>query len=184
VVFYINQVQRQLPSEGALQYFRSTPPIHTVTISGIDYAWIYPSVGMQHVFAGEVRLVGQAELAGYNLTDESGQPVTSAYPESVIFLSLFWEWQGKAEEEPIGISLVDEEGNTRGWGNPIETVAPLPYERWQDGMVVRDDFALVISPDTPPGEYRLAAWIDRPATGETVGVFELGDEVTIPIVPR
>ena len=77
--------------------------------------------------------------------------------------------KGKAEEEPIGISLVDEEGNTRGWGNPIETVAPLPYERWQDGMVVRDDFALVISPDTPPGEYRLAAWIDRPATGETVG---------------
>jgi hypothetical protein len=139
---------------------------------------------MQHVFAGEVRLVGQAELAGYNLTDESGQPVTSAYPESVIFLSLFWEWQGKAEEEPIGISLVDEEGNTRGWGNPIETVAPLPYERWQDSMVVRDDFALVIFPDTPPGEYRLTAWIDRPATGETVGVFDLGDEVTIPIDPR
>jgi hypothetical protein len=184
VVFYINQVQRQLPSEGVLQYFRSNPPLHIVTVNGIDYAWIYPSVGMQHVFAGEIRLVGQAELAGYNLTDESGQPVTSAYPESVVFLSLFWEWQGKAQEEPIGISLVDEAGQTRGWGNPIETISPLPYDQWQEGMVVRDDFALVIFPDTPPGEYRLAAWIDRPATGETVGVFELGDDVTIPIVPR
>jgi hypothetical protein len=184
VVFYINQVQRQLPSEGVLQYFQAIPPVHTVTFNGIEYAWVYPSVGMQHVFAGEVRLVGQAELAGYNLTDESGEPVTSAYPESVVFLSLFWEWQGKAEEDPIQISLVDKAGSTRGWGNRIETVAPRPYDEWQDGMIVRDDFALVIFAETPPGEYRLSVWIDRPATGETVGVFELGDEVTIPVVPR
>jgi hypothetical protein len=184
VVFYINQVQRQLPSEGALQYFQTTSPVYTVTLNGIDYAWIYPSVGLQHVFAGELRLVGQAELLGYNLTDEQGQRVTTAYPESVVFLSLYWEWQGKAEEEPIRISLVDDEGVTRGWGNPIETVAPYPFSEWQEGMVVRDDFALVIFPDTPPGEYRLSAWIDRPATSETVGVFPLDNEVTVQVVPR
>jgi hypothetical protein len=50
-------------------------------------------------------------------------------------------------------------------------------------MVARDDFALVIFADTPPGEYRLSAWVDRPATGETVGVFPL-DEVKIQVVPR
>jgi hypothetical protein len=53
---------------------------------------------------------------------------------------------------------------------------------WQDGMVVRDDFALVIFADTLPGEYRLAAWIERPATGETVGVFNLNEKLQV--VPR
>jgi 4-amino-4-deoxy-L-arabinose transferase-like glycosyltransferase len=184
VIFYINQTQRQLPSEGALQFFRAASPVYTVTLSGIDYAWIYPSVRMQHVLGGEVRLVGQSELLGYNLTNEAGQPVTAAYPESVVFLSLYWEWQGQAEEDKLRISLVDGDNQTRGWGNPIETAAPVPRAEWQDGMVARDDFALVIFPDTPPGEYRLAAWIERPATSETVGVFPLEEDAVISIVPR
>jgi hypothetical protein len=183
VVFYVNQVQRELPSRGALQFFRATPPAHKVSLRGIDYAWIYPSVGMQHVFPGEVRLVGQAELLGYDLVNEAGRPVTVVHPDSVVYLSLFWEWQGKAEDEPIGVSLVDADGVTRGWGNSIQTAAPVPYAEWQEGMVVRDDFALVIFADTQPGVYRLAVWIDRPATGETVGVFPLEDEVMIEVAP-
>jgi hypothetical protein len=182
VVFYINQLQRQLPSEGVLQYFQTRSPVYTVTLNGLDYAWIYPSVGMQHVLPGEVRLVGQSELVGYNLSDEAGQPVTSAYPESVVFLSVYWEWQGQAEGVELRVSLVDDTNKTRGYGNPIETVAPVPRAEWLDGMVARDDFALVIFPDTPPGEYRLAAWLDRPATGETVGVFNLEEKLRI--VPR
>jgi hypothetical protein len=183
VVFYINQTQRLLPSEGALQFFRaSASPVYTVTLNGLDYAWIYPSMRLQHVFDGEVRLVGQAELLGYNLTDEAHQPVTSAYPESVVLLSLFWEWQGQAADDKMRISLVDDKQQTRGYGNPIETVAPVPRAEWQDGMIARDDFALVIFPDTPPGEYRLAAWIERPATGETVGVFDLNEKLQV--IPR
>jgi hypothetical protein len=182
VVFYINQTQRQLPSEGALQFFRAASPVYTVALNGINYAWIYPSLGVEHMLAGEVRLVGQSELLGYNLRDETDQPVTTAYPESVVFLSLYWEWQGQAENDKLRISLVDKNNQTRGYGNPIETVAPVPRAEWQDGMVARDDFALVIFPDTPPGEYRLAAWIERTATGETVGVFPLEEKLRI--VPR
>ncbi|MFN8458467.1 MAG: glycosyltransferase family 39 protein [Anaerolineae bacterium] len=160
VVFYVNQTQRLLPSEGALQFFQSVPPVYTVTINGIDYAKIYPSVGMQHVWR-RIRLVGQSELLGYNLTSEAGQPVSNAYPESVVLVSLYWEWQGQAEGDKIGLSLVDGNNKTRGWGNPIETFAPLPRAEWQEGMVVRDNFALVIFPDTPPGDYHLAAWLSR-----------------------
>jgi hypothetical protein len=123
-------------------------------------------------------------LLGYNLADEAGQAVSSAYPESVVFLSVFWEWQGQAEGDKLRVSLVDEAGNTRGYGNPIDTIAPVSRGEWLDGMVARDDFALVIFSDTSPGEYYLSAWLDRPATGETVGVFPFENEVIIPIVPR
>jgi hypothetical protein len=183
VVFYVNQTQRQLPSEGALQFFQaSASPVFTVTLNGLDYAWIYPSLSLPHILAGEARLVGQSELLGYRLTDEAGQPVTTAYPESVVLISLYWEWQGQAEGDKLRLSLVDDNQQTRGYGNPIETVAPVARAEWQDGMIVRDDFALVIFPDTPPGDYRLAAWIERPATGETVGVFPLAE--ALKIVPR
>jgi hypothetical protein len=181
VVFYVNQIQRQLPSPGALQYFRAKPPAHTVTLNGIDYAWVYASAGMQHVIPNDARLVGQAELLGYNLTRESGEPLgaDAVYPESVALLSLFWEWQGKAPEEPLGLSLIDAQGQTRAWGNAIETNAPLPFDQWQPGMVARDEFALVIFPDTPPGDYRLSVWISRPTTGETVGVFPLDETISV-----
>ncbi|MFQ5576405.1 MAG: hypothetical protein ACE5G8_05380, partial [Anaerolineae bacterium] len=182
-VLYTNQIQRQMPTPGLLQFLRASPPEYVARMGGIDYAAVYRSVGMQHGFASEARLVGQAELLGYNLFDEAGRPVAAAYPDSVAYLSLYWEWQGKAEAEPVGVSLVDAGGVTRGWGNPVETVAPLPFEAWQEGMVVRDDFALLIFADTPPGDYRLSAWIDRPATGETVGVFPLAGE-TITVVAR
>ncbi|MGQ9501691.1 MAG: ArnT family glycosyltransferase [Anaerolineae bacterium] len=171
VVLYVNQVQRQLPSAGALQFFRATTPVYTVTLHGIDYAWIHPAPAVEHIIAGDVRLVGQGELLGYNLRDETGRPLHSVQPDSVAYLSLYWEWQGKSPDDPLRVSLVDVQGKTRGWGNHIRTVAPLPPEAWQEGMVVREDFALVIFADTPPDDYRLAAWIDRPATGETVGVF-------------
>lgn len=177
VVLYVNQVQRALPSAGALQFFRSTTPVYTVTLHGIDYAWIYPSVAMQHVIAGEVRLVGQAELLGYDLRDEAGRPVEMISPDTVAYLSLYWEWQGKSQDDPVGTSLVDGHGKTRGWGNRIQTVSPLPYTEWQEGMVARDDFALAVFADTPPGEYQLAVWIDRPSSGETVGVFPPGGVV-------
>ncbi len=184
VVFYVNQTQRQLPSEGALQFFQvSASPVYTVTLNGLDYAWIYPSLRLPYTLAGEVRLVGQSELLGYRLTDEAGQPVTMAYPESVVLISLYWEWQGQAAEDKLRLSLVDADNQTRGYGNPVETFAPVARAEWQDGMVVRDDFALVIFPDTPPGEYRLVAWIERPATGETVGVFPLDETLQIVLRP-
>ncbi|NJN93047.1 MAG: hypothetical protein HC875_02625 [Anaerolineales bacterium] len=99
VVFYVNQTQRQLPSEGAIQFFQaSASPVYTVTLNGLDYAWIYPSLSLPHTLDGEARLVGQSELLGYRLTDEAGQPVTTAYPESVVLISLY----GSGRARPRG----------------------------------------------------------------------------------
>lgn len=188
VVLYVNEVQRQLPSSGALQFFQAASPVYTITLRGIDYAWIYPSVQMQHVIAGEARLVGQAELLGYNLLHEDGEPVTTLPSNDTTTVQLYWEWQGKSPDDPIHLSLVDGSGYTWGWGNPLGTQARLPFDRWTEGMVARDDFALVVFPGTPPGDYQLKAWIDRPATGEVVGVFPLAPEdarlpVSRPLLP-
>jgi len=183
VVFYINQVQRQLPSEGALQHFQAISPAYTVTLRGTDYAWIYPSIGLQRIIQNEARLVGQAELLGYNITKDEGgrmkdegEKASSFILPPSSFVRLYWEWQGKSPDETIGLSLVDETGEVWGEGEALGTEARLPFEEWQEGMVARDDFSLSVFPGAPPGEYILKAWIDRPTTGEVVGVFPLNDE--------
>jgi hypothetical protein len=173
VILYANQLQRQLPTEGALQYFRAVEPAHIVTLHGLDYAWIYPSIRLQHIINGDARLVGQAELLGFNLFDPNGHRLAATPADRPAQLQLYWEWQGKSPAEPIGLSLIDENGHQWGWGHPLGTQARLPFAQWQDGFVAHDDFTLEIYPGAPPGDYYLKVWIDRPATGELVGAFPL-----------
>jgi hypothetical protein len=176
VILYINQVQRELPSAGALQFFQANPPAHIVTLNGLDYAWIYPSVKLQRIIEDETRLVGQAELLGFNLLSLTGQPIQAIPSGQKAMIQLYWEWQGKALAEPIGLSLIDQNGQEWGQGSSLDTQARFPFEQWHEGMVAHDDFILEVFPGTPPGDYYLKTWIDRPATGELVGVFPLSFE--------
>jgi hypothetical protein len=184
VIFYINQAQRELPTAGTLQFFRAVPPVHTVILNGLEYVWIYPSVKMQQVIGNEARLVGQAELLGFNLLSKTGQPLSSIPADQAALLQLYWEWQGKSPDEPIGLSLIDQTGQTWGRGKPLDTQARFPFEQWQDGMIAHDDFIIEIFPGTPPGDYFLKAWIDRPATGERVGTFPVVLEDVLVSVER
>lgn len=175
VIFYINQVQRRLPSDGALAYFRRGEPLFTVRLNGQPYVWIYPGPGLAHIIPGEARLVGQAELLGYDLLDEAGSRLEEAPSGGVSRLRLYWEWQGNAPDEPIGVSLVDAAGETWGWGHLLASICPAGDESdcRQEGTIKINDYALAVEPGTPPGTYQLQAWIDRPATGEVVGRFPL-----------
>lgn len=176
VVLYVNQLQRRLPSDGALQYFRSAPLEHTVTLGGIEYAWVYPAPGAGFPIVEETRLVGQAELLAFDLLDSGGRRLDHASPGETVTLCIYWEWQGKAYEEPMRLEILDWAGKPRGEVEGLGTFAPVPFEEWQEGMVGRDDFRLALPADTPPGPYRLKVWIDRPATGETVGYFEFAPD--------
>jgi 4-amino-4-deoxy-L-arabinose transferase-like glycosyltransferase len=184
VVLYVNQVQRELPTPGALQFFRAVPPAHTVTLNGTDYAWIYPSVKMQHVLGNEARLVGQAELLGYNLLDEQKRPISELPADSTALIQLYWEWQGKAPDEPIGLNFVDRDGRVWGQVEALGSYSPIAFEEWLEGAIARTDFVLHPFPGIPPGDYYLKAWIDRPASGERVGDFPLLLEDTHIVVTR
>lgn len=179
VVFYINQVQRRLPSEGALAFFRQEPPLHTVSLNGQPYAWIYSAPALPHIIGGEARLVGQAELLGFELLDQAGERLAEIPSGSVATLRLYWEWQGKAPDDPIQLSLVDEAGHTWGWANPVDSGQAGLQSRCvtaqceEEGLIVISEYALVIFPGTPPGLYRLAAWIDSAESGQVIGRFPL-----------
>jgi 4-amino-4-deoxy-L-arabinose transferase-like glycosyltransferase len=170
VVFYINQLQRQFPSPGAIRYFQQKPPVYTVQLSGIDYAWVYPAPGVRHIIGSEARLVGQAELLGYDLEGVKGDP-PGVHADEGFTLHLYWEWQGKRPEDLIYVSLVDDAGETRGWGNPLPDPPGIPFERWPEGMIARSDYFVAVFEDTPPGLYHLKSWIYSLERDEVIGVF-------------
>ena len=158
VIIYINQLQRRLPSDGALAYFQQEKPLHTVILNGLDYAWIYPAPHVRHIISQKSRLVGQAELLGFDIL-----PART--------LRLYWEWQGKSPDEPINLSLIDQQGDTKGIGKL--TISNEITVTKQDGAIMTSDYAITIFPDSPPSDYFLKVWIDRPATNERVGDFPL-----------
>jgi hypothetical protein len=173
VVLYINQIQRQMPTPGLIQFYQSFKPVHVVTIDGIDYAAIYPSPAMQRAFSGQVRLVGQAELLGYSLLDTQGHPLTAISADGSATLQLYWEWQGKAFTDPIGVSVVDANGQVWAKASPLGSTSPIPIDQWAEGAIIHDIFTLKFFPGTPPGTYYIKAWIERPIAAERVGDFPL-----------
>jgi len=174
VVFYINQVQRRLPSDGVLAYFQQDKPVHTVALNGLDYAWIYHAPGVSHIIGEDTRLVGQGELLGFEWTDEEGRVIGSIPSNSVTHLQVYWEWQGKAATDPIQVSLVDANGVTWGWGYPQTETAPVGQDQL-DGQIVISDYDVAVFPGTPPGQYYLQSWIEKIDTGEVIGRFPLSD---------
>jgi hypothetical protein len=183
VVFYINQVQRRLPSDGVLAYFQQSKPVHTVTLNGLDYAWIYQAPGVSHIIGEDTRLVGQGELLGFEWTDKEGRVIESIPSNSVAQLHLYWEWQGKTTANPIQVSLIDANGITWGWGYPQTETTVNEHSRL-DGQIVIDDYDVAVFPGTPPGQYYLQFWIEKADTGEVIGRFPLSGADSLVTVGR
>jgi hypothetical protein len=158
VVLYSNQVQRGLPETRTLDYFRSLQPEHIVHLKGIDYAWIYrvpervppevlPLERLEPVPFGDAVL-----LLGYDLDASRVQR------GGEIRLTLYWQCL-KPMEESYHIYLRLLNPVYRVWGEqatrPLSPWGELPTNRWEAGVMYRDDRSIEFLPGTPPGVYRL-----------------------------
>jgi len=67
IIFYVQQVQRmQDPNPGVIRYFQQhVPPEKTITINGIDYAWVYPNPITYPAELQADAIPGQLNLFGY-----------------------------------------------------------------------------------------------------------------------
>jgi len=157
-VLYSNQVQRGLPEAEMLDYFRSLQPEHVVHLKGVDYAWIYrvpervppevlPLERLQPTLFGDTVL-----LLGYNLDDSRVQR------GGEIRLTLYWQCL-KPMEESYHIYLRLLNPIYRVWGEqsapPLSPWGELPTNRWEAGVMYRDDRRIEFQPGTSPGVYRL-----------------------------
>ncbi len=175
VIFYINQTQRRFPDDVLFDYFENRfEPEAIITLKGLDYAWIYPSLGVDHYIQDQT-YTGIAALLAWQWLEGDG-PLTPGRPAE---FELYWEYLGKQPEEAFFFRLVDLQDRSwaEGRSQPVPTENP-PLEQWRDGEIIVERGTLTPPPDMPPGQYRLQIgfYTDAPAVTAGELLFVVPDE--------
>jgi len=165
VVFYINQIQRQKPYPGLINYFEKQEPAFVFDAgAGPDWPWVvvYPAPAAQSA-GGTPKIEGIAQLLAYKITGAGQGDELSSPVEVTLFLRVLGPLP---DETTLSVALFN--GHTRrGEWQPI----PVQGE-WQPGHVIEWRGRLA---EIPPGEYRLwAAYQFK--TGPVIAVFEISDK--------
>jgi len=129
----------------------------------------------------EVDLGEKVRLLGYSV--QSG-----FRPGDTIHLTLFWQALEEMDKDyTVFTHLTGAEG--RIWGQrdnpPVDGF--YPTTGWEGGEIVRDQYDIPISPDTPPSEYQIEVGMYLAETGERLPVLDgegqiLGDKILLNLV--
>ncbi len=122
--------------------------------------------GREHVFSAPVmRFVLQAQvgeaiaLLGYDL-----EPV-AVKPGAVLQLTLYWQPQaGLDKSYKVFTHLLGGENRIWGQQDGVPCAGACATTGWVEGEFIADSYAITVSPDAPPGEYRIALGMYDPAS--------------------
>lgn len=178
VIFYINQLQRELPKGTITHYVQREAPVYKAQLSGIDYAYVYQGQAISHPidpFDPQNRLAGKASLTGFDLTQT---PVAGVQAP----LRLFWLNDGILPDEHFYVRLTDALEQDWAWGGCVTDPAFDDPASWQDNDIIESQCELVVYPGTPPGEYLLRVGIITDE-GTVIGQVDLSkEEGTVEVV--
>jgi hypothetical protein len=151
-IFYINQTQRRFPDDALFDYFAEHfSPEKVISLDGVDYAWIYPSLGVDHYIQDQT-YTGIASLLAWQWQG-GDQPLT---PGQAADFDLYWEYLGKQPEEALFFRLVDTQGRTwaEGQSRSVSAENPPP-DQWREGEIIVERGSLTPPRTMPPGHYQL-----------------------------
>jgi len=110
----------------------------------------------------EYTLGGQIELLGYDLEVGDGELGMGDFE-----LTLYWRAKAGVENDyTVFVHLVDQEGELWGQGDGVPMRGMYPTSAWLPGQLIEDKHLVQVSPDVPPGSYRVLVGLYDPATLE------------------
>ncbi len=110
-------------------------------------------------------LADKVRLLGYNMTG-------AFRPGNEVHLTLFWQaLKAMDEDYTVFIHLADPQGHLWGQKDNPPVDGFYPTTTWEAGEIVRDQYDLRVSPDTPPGQYQLEVGMYLAETGERLPVL-------------
>ncbi|MFN8456215.1 MAG: phospholipid carrier-dependent glycosyltransferase [Anaerolineae bacterium] len=187
VVFYVNQIQRQKPYPGLVDYFRSTQPAFVMRVGsqgqvsrqdGPAWVEVYRAPAAQSA-GGAPKIEGVAQLLAYKVTGQrvigeeaKDSPVPTSTNE--IRVTLFFKVLGPLPDKSTFAASLNPITNNH---LPIpSTLQPLIQHRgdWREGSVVEWQGIFTLPPQTPPGEYRLR--VELGADTGTIAEFAISEK--------
>ncbi|MCX7597029.1 MAG: glycosyltransferase family 39 protein, partial [Fischerella sp.] len=178
VVFYKNQLQRQLPELKMLNYFAMQQPLYRVRLHDIDYVWVYPGplplpADLKRIqFPLSLSFQEQVRLLGYDLNK------TKVSTNEELLITFYWEFLAPLPADiSIKIGLRDRFTRNSNVSNhnfaqlvnaPLVNGYVFP-EQITTGTLLRDIHKLKIPPGISPQRYQLEVEWFSPSKGEVLG---------------
>jgi len=165
VVFYINQVQREIPTRGTVEFFKGLKPEYTVKLAGLEYAWVYkvpdqvPLEAYPYEHVAMVDFGDAIRLLGYDV---------SRWPfrwegRDYLDVTLYWQSLKPVDADyQVYMRLVDEDGHTWSQHNYKPVFDSFFTSRWEVGTIIRDRRGVEIPPGLPAGLYRVGVRLFDP----------------------
>jgi 4-amino-4-deoxy-L-arabinose transferase-like glycosyltransferase len=157
-VLYIDQLQRNNEPEAIKQLYGKVPPLHTVQIHGIEYAYVYQiAPPVAHPLAADF---GPAiHLRGYDLN------VGHVQDSSTLTLTLEWETQAPLEQDyMLFVHLLDSDGNRVAQVDVPPGGQHLPTSIWQPDRYLSLEQPLPLPANLAAGSYWISLGIYDPQT--------------------
>lgn len=171
VVFYINQIQRQKPYPGLINYFRAKQPVFVVNVgptgqvsqeSGVPWVEVYQAPAAQSA-SGAPKIEGVAQLLAYKVVDGRVAGSQAANDTGIsnskeVFVTLFLRVLGPLPKDTSFSVALEPISNLKSQVPALQSLwqpAQMKGE-WVEGAVIEWPGILPLPTDTPPGEYRLA----------------------------
>ena len=160
-VVYRESIQRAANPE-VYAAIRQTVPLHTVTIHGIDYAWIYqlPKPFQRAIparFGEALRLRG----------------VTIAEAPRQLTVTPSWDVRGRpAADYLVFLHLLDGTGRRVAQIDVAPGGGGAPTSTWQPGEQIAVPLLVPLPADLPRGDYQLTMGLYDAATGERLLLAE------------
>jgi hypothetical protein len=158
VVVYLRNILTGPPSPPFDQFYGQAIPLHTVSIHGITYAWIYqvpPPIA--HPLPPDVRFGETIRLRGYDMD-------TSAVRSSGV-LTLTAQWQALApiaHDHTFFVHVFNEQGERIGQIDAPPGGAHSPTHSWEPGRFLTRHYPIPVRVDRPAGRYWLALGLSHP----------------------
>jgi hypothetical protein len=179
VSIYISQLQRGKHDPAIINYLQRQKSIQTVTLYGLEYAWLYPGPAAQY-YGGGHTLEGRGTLFGYNFCPLpspckgwAGGEVEIAAGDTLP-VTLFWRNEGQLETDRFFVRLMDLDGYV--WAEAIARPRPgFEEANRQRESIVESEAALTLPVGMPPGDYFFKPGF-RTDSGEIIGYFELPED--------
>jgi hypothetical protein len=176
VVFYVSQVQRELPDAELVNFFKDREPEYTARIGDVDFAWVYkPPLllsGATPAATSQTRAVfgDKIALVGYSLGE------MRLVPGSSWDLTLHWQAQSPPEANyHVALRLVDPEGDLvvdTEW-SPFEDYFPTGL--WPVGRLEYDRHLLNLPASLVAGQmYCLEVRLFDSADGASLPITDGG----------
>jgi len=120
---------------------------------------LLPTEPVQYLCAAT--LGDNVALLGYQLDE------TALSPGGHLKLTLFWQaLASMTDDYTVFTHLIDKQGIIWEQKDNPPVDGLYPTSRWEEGEIMRDQYNLVISPDTPPGKYQIEVGMYLLETGE------------------